>query len=70
MPPPLLGLALIGLLAVSCQPDELQPAGMLRVSTEPLHTQGKAVLDGSDGQQTQESWSEHDTWDNSGSNFF
>ena len=28
------------------------------------------LFDGTDGQQTQESWSEHDTWDNSGSNFF
>lgn len=28
------------------------------------------LFDGNDEHQTQESWSEHSTWDNSGSNFF
>lgn len=36
----------VSILLASCQREELQPDNTLRIAAEPLHPQGKAVLDG------------------------
>ena len=39
-------LLIISILATSCQPEVLIPENVLRITAEPFHSQGKAVLNG------------------------